>query len=112
MTSLELAALITEFKFKEGSRTKIDKSLDLTFLKIFFILTSFYFSTAGAEKFLTIIEERWKELRSKPSNPEQAWLVPQPSRNSWGDTREFNKVSLVLEIIENKPRINNKNNAR
>ena len=61
---------LAEFKLKEGSRTKIDKSLDLTFLiKIFFMLTSFYFSTLGAEEFRTIIERRWEELRSKPSNP-------------------------------------------
>ena len=50
---------LAEFKLKEGSRTKIDKSLDLTFLiKIFFMLTSFYFSTLGAEEFRTIIERR------------------------------------------------------
>ena len=31
---------------------------------------------------------------------------------SWGDTREFNKVSLVSQIIGYKPRINNKCDAR
>ena len=50
---------LAEFKLKEGSRTKIAKSLDLTFLiKIFFMLTSLYFSTLGAEEFRTIIERR------------------------------------------------------
>ena len=39
-------------------------------------------------------------------------MIPQPSRNSWGDTREFNKVNLVREIIRYKPRINNKNDGK
>ena len=51
-------------------------------------------------------------MSSKSSNPEQAWLIPQPSRNSLGDTREFNKVSLVSQIIRYKSRINNKNDAK
>ena len=63
------------------------------------MLISLYFSTLGAAEFRSIIENRWKELRSKPSNPEQTWLIPQPSRNWWGDTREFNKVNLVKEIV-------------
>ena len=92
---LYLTVLITEFKSKEGSRTKIDKSLDLTFLKIFFGLTSLYFSTLGAMEFRTIVERRWEELRSKPFNSEQTWLIPQPSKNSGGDTRDFNKGNLV-----------------
>ena len=71
------------------------------------MLTSLYFSTLGAEEFHTIIDRRWEELRSKPSNPEQAWLIPQPSRNSWGDTRDFNKGYLVSQIGY-KPRISNK----
>ena len=96
----------------EGSRTNLVKSLNLTFLiKLFCMLISLYFNMLGAEYFRTIIEKRWEELRSKPSNPEQAWLIPQPSRNSWGDTRDFNKVSLVSQIIGYKPRINNKNDA-
>ena len=37
---------------------------------------------------------------------------PEPSRNSWGDTRAFNKVNMVCEIIGYKPRINNKNIAK
>ena len=53
-----------------------------------------------------------EKLRSKPTNLKQAWLNPQPSRNSWEDSREFNKVSLVTQIIGYKPRINNKNNAK
>ena len=76
------------------------------------MLVSLCFSTSGADDFRAIVEERWEELRIKPSNPEQAWLIPQPSRNSWGDTREFNKVSLVSQIIGCKPWINNKNDAK
>ena len=38
-----LTVLITESNFMEGSRTKIDKSLDPTALKIFFVFTSLYF---------------------------------------------------------------------
>ena len=41
-----------EFKLKEGSRTKLVKSLDIIFLvKLFFMLISFYFSTSGTEDF-------------------------------------------------------------
>ena len=61
------------------------------------------------------LNHHWREmekLRSKPTNLKQAWLNPQPSRNSWEDSREFNKVSLVTQIIGYKPRINNKNNAK
>ena len=43
---------------------------------------------------------------------EQEWLIPQPSRSSWGETKEFNKVSLVTQIIGYKPRINNKNDDK
>ena len=39
-------------------------------------------------------------------------MIPQPSRNTRGDYREFNKVSLVSQIIGYKPRINNKNDAK
>ena len=39
-------------------------------------------------------------------------MIPQPSRNSWGDTRDFNKVSLVSQIVGYKPRLNNKNDAK
>ena len=102
--SQNLTVLITESKFKEGSRTKIDKSLDLIDLKIFFVFTSLYFSILVAEEFRSIIENRWDELRSKPSNPEQAWFIPQPSRNSWGDTRDLNKVSCVSQTGYN-PRV-------
>ena len=70
-------------------------------LDLFFILNSLCFSTSGAEK-----------LRREPSNKEQAWLISQPSRNTWGEPREFNKVSLVSQIIGYKPRLNNKNNAK
>ena len=75
--SLHLTSLIDEFEFKEGSRTKIDKSLDLTFLvKLFFMHISLYFRTSGAEEFRTIIEKIQEDLRSKPSNQKQAWLIP------------------------------------
>ena len=76
------------------------------------MFTSLYFSTLGTEEFQTTIEERRERVRSKPSNPEQEWMIPQPSRSSWGDTKEFNKVSLVTQIIGNKPRINNKNDNK
>ena len=79
---------------------------------LFYILINLCLSTSGAKDFLTIIEKRWEKLRREPSNPEQAWLIPQPSRNTWGDSREFNKVSLVSQIIGYKQRINNKNYAK
>ena len=43
---------------------------------------------------------------------EQAWLIPHPSRSAWSNSREFNKVNLVREMVGYKPRINNKNNAK
>ena len=66
----------------------------------------------AADEFREIIEKRWRKLRSKPTKPEQTWLIPQPSRSTWGDSIEFNKVNLVREMIRYKPRINNKNDAK
>ena len=43
---------------------------------------------------------------------EQEWLIPHPSHSAWSDSREFNKVNLVREMVGYKPRINNKNNAK
>ena len=76
------------------------------------MLNNSCFSTLGAEDFRTIMEKSWEKLRREPSNPEQAWLIPQPRRNTWGDSREFHKVSLVSQIIGYKPRINDKNDAK
>ena len=58
------------------------------------------------------VETRWEKLRREPSIPEQAWLIPQPGRNTWGDSWEFNKVSLVSQVIGNGPRINTKSDAK
>ena len=54
---------------------------------------------SGAEDLQTIIEKRWEKLRQEPSSPELAWLIPQPSRNTSGDSREYNKVLLKSQII-------------
>ena len=43
---------------------------------------------------------------------EQTWLIPQPKRSAWGDSKEFNQVNLVREMVRYKPRINNKNDAK
>ena len=101
---------LSKRSFRLGSGTKIDKFQDL--LKICFLFIFLCFSTLGADEFREIIKTRWRELRSKSTDPEQTWLIPQPSRSSWGDSREFNKVNLVREMIGYKPRINNKNNAK
>ena len=66
----------------------------------------------GAEDFRTIIKTRWEKLRQEPSTPEQAWSIPQPGRNTWGDSRKFNKVSLVSQIIGYRHRINTKSDAK
>ena len=42
--SLDITALLDEFEFKEGSRTKIDKSLDLIFIIKLFLCLSVYIS--------------------------------------------------------------------
>ena len=61
-------------------------------------------------------ERSWRPGRKSsgvnPTQPEQTWLIPQPSRSAWGDSKEFNKVTLMREMIGYKPRINNKNNAK
>ena len=51
-------------------------------------------------------------VRSQPSNQGQELLILQPSRSSWGDTKKFNKVSLVTQIIGYKHRKNNKNDNK
>ena len=98
---------LSKCRFRLGSGTKIDKFQDL--LKIFLLFISLYFSTLGADEFREIIKTRWRDLRSKSTDPEKTRLIPQPSRSSWGDSREFNKVNLVREMVGYKPRINNKN---
>ena len=65
----------------------------------FTALINIYLSTLGAKDFQTIIKKRYVEIRREPSTLEQAWLIPQSGRNTWGDFREFNKVSLVSQII-------------
>ena len=75
------------------------------------VLINIYLSTLGAEDFRKIIKNRWKKLGGEPSTLEQAWLIPQPGRNTWGDSREFNKVSLVSQGIGYRPEINTKSDA-
>ena len=71
--SAGLKLRVDNYLLKEGSRTKLFRSLNIIFLiKLFYVLISLCFSTLGAEDFRTIIEERWEKFRSKPSNPEQA----------------------------------------
>ena len=112
---LEIKELnLTKIELGKGSETKIDKSQNLTVLKVFFVFINLYFSFSvmGADEFCEIIEKRWETERSKTSNSEQTWLIPQPSSSSWGDSKEFNKVNLVCEIVGYKPRINNLNNEK
>ena len=93
---------VDNYLIKEGSRTKLDISLNLIALiernykfivELLYILINLGFNTSGAQDFRIIIEKRWEKLRREPSNPEQAWLIPQPSRNFWGDSRLFTKES-------------------
>ena len=57
--SAGLKLRVDNYLLKEGSRTKLFKSLNQTFLiKLFCMLISLYFSTSGAEDFQMIIEER------------------------------------------------------
>ena len=93
-----------------GSGTKIDKFQDLLIVCALFIFL--YFSTRGADEFRETIEKRWRKLRSEPTRPEQTWLIPQPSRSTWSDSREFNKVNFVREMVGYRPRINTKNSAK
>ena len=39
-------------------------------------------------------------------------MFPHPSRSAWSDSREFNKVNFVREMVGYRPRINTKNNAK
>ena len=97
-------------KVRLGSGTKIDKFQDL--LKICILFIFMHFSTCGADEFKETILKRWRKLRSEPSSTEQAWLFPHTSRSAWSDSREFNKVNFVREMVGYRPRINTKNNAK
>ena len=79
---------------------------------LFYILNNLYFRTSGAEDFQIIIKRWWEKLRGEPLTTEQGWLIPQPDRNTWGDSRDFNKVMLVSQIIGYRPRINTKSDAK
>ena len=84
-------------RLRLDSGTKIDKFQDLLMSCVSFIFM--YFSTCGAEEFMVTIEKRWRKLRSEPSTAEQGWLIPHPSRSAWSNSREFNKVNLVREMV-------------
>ena len=71
---------------------------------VYFALITLYFSGIGAIEFKRIVEKRWDEERNKTSTPSQTWLIPQPSSSSWGDSKDYNKVNLVKNIIGYKPR--------
>ena len=94
---------LDNYHLREGSRIKLDMSSNLIALfegnyklgqilvvifNLFHILNNLYFSTLGAKDFWTTIKERWEKLRREPSSQEQAWLIPQPGRNTWGDSGE------------------------
>ena len=94
------------FIFRLGSVTTIDKFLDLLIICLLYVFI--LFSTYGVDEFRGKIKKRWSKL----STSDQAWLIPHPSRSAWSDSREFNKLNLVGEIIGYKPRINKKNDAK
>ena len=77
-----------------------------------FALITLYFSGIRATEFKQIIKKRWDEERNKIFTPNQTWLIPQPTSSSWGDSKDYNKVNLVKNIIGYKPRINTKNDER
>ena len=66
----------------------------------------------GADEFPETSETRWRKLRSNPTSLVQTWLIPHPKKSAWGDSKEFNKVNLLREMVRYKRRINNKNNAK
>ena len=104
LDSAKLKLGVDNYLLKEGSRTKLVMSLNLIALvernyklqqmlvaifNLFYILNNLCFSTSGAKGFQFIIEMRWEKLRREPPNLEQAWLIPEPCRNTWGESREF-----------------------
>ena len=54
---------LSKLRFRQGSETKIDKFQNLPKILVLFIYLCF--STLGANKFRTIIENRWEELRQR-----------------------------------------------
>ena len=66
----------------------------------------------GANEFKQTVEKRWDEERNRISTPSQTWLIPHPKSSSWGDLKDYNKVSLVKNIIGYTPRINTKGDER
>ena len=97
-------------KVRLGSGTKIDKFQDL--LKVCVLFIFLYFTTYPADELRETIEKRWGKLRNELFRTEQTCLIPQPSRRAWSDSREFNKVNLVKEMVGYRPRISNKNDAK
>ena len=81
-------------------------------LYIYLVFITLYFSGVGAAEFRRSIEKKWDKERNRTFTPNQKWLIPQPRSNSWGDSKIFNKVNLVKDIIGYKPRINTKNDER
>ena len=66
----------------------------------------------GANEFKQTVEKRWDEERNRISTPSQTWLIPHPKSSSWGDLKDYNKVSLVKNTIGSTPRINTKGDER
>ena len=87
-------------------------NLEIKMLYIYLIFITLFLSGVGAMEFRRNIEKRWDEERNRKSTPSQTWLILQPRSNSWGDSKIYNKVNLVKDMISYKPRINTKYDER
>ena len=97
----------------ELGRVKVARhNLEIKTLYIYLVLITLYFSGVRAPQFRRRVEKRWDEERNRTFTPSQTWLIPQPRLNSWGDSKIYNKVNLVKDMIGYKPRINTKNDER
>ena len=102
----------SDLSAKLGRVQVVEHNLKIKTICVYLTLITLYFSGIGASEFKQIVEKRLDEERNRISTPSQTWLIPHPKSSSWGDLKDYNKVSLVKNIIGYTPRINTKGDER
>ena len=93
----------SDLSAKLGRVQVVEHNLKMKTICVYLTLITLYFSGIGASEFNQIIEKRWDEERNRTATPNQTWLIPHPESSSWGDLKDYNKVSLVKNIIGYNP---------
>ena len=102
----------SDLSAKLGRVQAAEHNLKIKTICVYLTLITLYFSGIGASEFKQIVEKRLDEERNRISTPSQTWLIPHPKSSSWGDLKDYNKVSLVKNIIGYTPRITTKGDER